>query len=904
MYRINRKLTVLVMVSMMLPSLFSCSMDEDRMSDTVDVSGREFSSAGLEEGTVIVKLTEDMIGRLGLYDNGSVRLGSCGVKSVDDAFSSLGVTSMQRVFTYDPETEERIRARGMHLYYEVRFDEDQPLTKAMDAFTSIQGVAKVEYSPKIVRGDHYTITPVSDPAPARSNAATEILNDPRLSNQWHYYNDGSMTNTIAGADINILPAWQKGLFGRSTTEDGKEVIVAVVDGGVDYTHQDLADNMWTSSDGRHGYNFVAGTSNVTADDHGTHVAGTVAAVNNNGIGVAGVAGGNFAEGIPGVRIMSCQIFEGEDGCTTSALAEAIRWGADRGAVISQNSWGFDKDAILNGSLTDTPEVLKAAIDYFIEVAGTDGNGNQTGPMKGGLVVFAAGNDEMDRAYPPSYESVLSVSAISGDYQPAYYTNYGDWVDVCAPGGDFYNGTEVLSTLPGDSYGLMQGTSMACPHVSGMAALLVSEFGGPGFTADQLRNMIESTVRDMSQYMSPLYSGLGLVDVGASLNALSDIAPDPVTDFTTEVKANIIYFSFSVPSDEDNIVPSTAKVYYSTSEFDITDSLAVEELPSLSMTLGNVSVGDKVSGSVTGLEFETDYWVSVAVSDVARNRSALVEPVHLRTLTNNAPYFEPAEDIDMTVKQPNVVTLDLVVKDDDGHTLTPSVQANGVAVSMVEDTLLRVTISSQSLGVGSHDIAVSVTDGYDEAVRNIHITVNENNAPVNTLAIEDNVLNVGDVLELDLQQYFSDPDGDNLIYRVQFSLAGIVSSSVSGTTLRLTAESQGQTTVTVSALDDMSMSASCSFNLLVRDAGRPADFFPNPVVDVLNIRAGEVASDARIEVRSASGALVIAQDEPVMEPFAPAVVDMSALAGGMYSVKLTYTAEDGTSKSITTDIAKL
>jgi hypothetical protein len=120
-------------------------------------------------------------------------------------------------------------------------------------------------------------------------------------------------------------------------------------------------------------------------------------------------------------------------------------------------------------INKTPESDKAAIDYFVKYAGFDENGNQTGPMAGGLVVFAAGNDAVNVGYPSDYENCMAVSAIAGDYTEAYYTNYGDWVDIAAPGGDEFKNHLVISTVPDNKYAGFQGTSMACPHVSGVAA---------------------------------------------------------------------------------------------------------------------------------------------------------------------------------------------------------------------------------------------------------------------------------------------------------------------------------------------------------------------------------------------------------------------------------------------------
>ena len=159
-------------------------------------------------------------------------------------------------------------------------------------------------------------------------------------------------------------------------------------------------------------------------------------------------------------------------------------------------------------------------------------------MKGGIVIFAAGNEECDyRSYPACYERVLSVSALAPDYRKSYYSNFSEWIDVAAPGGSYkYEGRygdeyAVYSTLPGNAYGYMQGTSMACPHVSGIAALAVAKYGGPGFTPDKLRSYLERGVHEVDSY-NPDYEGRlgsGLVDAYLAVSMDRGIDPDPVVD---------------------------------------------------------------------------------------------------------------------------------------------------------------------------------------------------------------------------------------------------------------------------------------------------------------------------------------------------------------------------------------
>ena len=397
-------------------------------------------------------------------------------KAFGTDLSGLGIKSMRRVFPYAGEFEPRTRREGLHRFYYVETDPSVPATKASVDLGSIPGVLHV--TPQL---------------PVRPRTA--IWNDPYFEMQWHLVN-----GRFQGADINVEKVWKEFTVGSA------DVIVSVVDAGVNMTHEDLAGNLIPCySDGSGSFNFNNGTPTVVpSESHGTHVAGIISAINNNGKGVSSVAGGNAAESIPGVRIMSCQIFDlyGNE----PDIYEAIKHGADHGAVILQCSWGFSPD--LNGdgvktdeeialyrsfTINDLPE-YKAAIDYFIKYAGCDNDGNQLpdSPMKGGLAVFAAGNDNFDYDPLVSYDPIIAVSSFDMTGKKSSFSNWGEWIDIAAPGGE--TNTAIYSTIGTDGNGGYGGkdyigTSMACPHVSGVAALLVSYFGGPGFTADECRTRI-------------------------------------------------------------------------------------------------------------------------------------------------------------------------------------------------------------------------------------------------------------------------------------------------------------------------------------------------------------------------------------------------------------------------------
>lgn len=489
--------------------------------------------ADAEAGELLIKFSPEMSDILDQAQLSKTRSGKAtrsGIPSTDEVLDILGSYSFERVFPVDANTEARTREAGLHLWYTVKFNKGTDLKAAAERLKQLGEISKVQTNGRIKRAyktDSKRIY-LSDKAlqqkSTRAASAEGEPNDPGFASQWHYRNLGedhydfeklnnNQVGAKAGCDVNALEAWK-------TCKGDPSIIVAILDEGVMYTHPDLAANMWcnpgesvqgaqTDGDGNgyegdlHGYNFVTESGDITWTDandtgHGTHVAGTIAAVNNNGIGVSGVAGG---DGTPnsGVKIMSCQVFSGQNSVTLAGEARAIKYAADNGAVILQCSWGYNssESSIINGytpgpatekEWAETYPLEKEALDYFINNAGSP-----NGVIDGGIPVFAAGNEYAGNpAFPGAYSKCVSVSSLAADFTPACYTDYGSLVTLSAPGGDleYYSKigeqedeywaettTEqkgaVLSTMIQNgkpAYGYMEGTSMACPHVSGVAAL--------------------------------------------------------------------------------------------------------------------------------------------------------------------------------------------------------------------------------------------------------------------------------------------------------------------------------------------------------------------------------------------------------------------------------------------------
>lgn len=865
----------------------SCSREEnpEYQNNIIRTHGREYDASCFEPDLIRVKLNSALADSLQTDDDGVVNLESSGVKSVDDLVASLGVTMMRRTFPPAGEFEQRTREAGLHLWYNVYFDENAGLTRAGGEMDKIEGFDMVEYCPKTVRigSTEAVVAAPSQPSDISRSAMTDIFNDPGLKDQWHYYNDGSRQNSVAGSDINVIPVWQKKQTGKP------EVIVAVVDGGVDYAHEDLAANMWhnpeQSGDLVYGWNFVgSGGPRITPDDHGTHVAGTIAAVNNNGKGVCGIAGGDGSSD-SGVRIMSCQIFQGEDG---GSGAEAIKWAADHGAVIAQNSWGYSFKTYQEAQAGYTPQADKDAIDYFIANAGKDKNGVQTGPMSGGIVIFAAGNDGWDIGYPGEYEKCLAVASIGADYREAYYTNYGSWVDVCAPGGDVKKGNQVYSTLPGNQYGYMQGTSMACPHVSGVAALIVSEKGGKGYTPTALRKTIEDNVLDISANSGSRYLGKGLVNAYRSVFGSTGDRPDRIKDFKASVNSNNISFSLVIPADKDNGKPNMIYVYYSESQL---TSSNLESAKFSSYAVGDMEPGDVLTDVLTVDKFSTKYYLAAVATDYGGNTSPMSTVLTITTGENHAPELVALDGTHLDLRAWQTGELRFHVSEQDGHPITATATTEGDTVSLstvLRGDTLSLYIQGRTSRTGAHTAMLRVEDPYklyDEV--EVTYTVAENVAPVLIKEVDGVAFNSTQdpTITLDMNEYFSDADGEPLSLTAVTTVNGIANLAVRQNRVNITPLTYGTTTATITGTDVMGETVSTTFNIVVRDASQPIDIYPNPVVDTLYIRAGS-DSQGHVRITSASGSTVF-DDDISVSIFDPAAIDMSALPGGMYVLTVEY-----------------
>ncbi len=375
-----------------------------------------------------------------------------GIASVDEILQAYGVTGVEQLF---PETPEQ----GLDAIYKLSFPADRDVLEMVAALSGDPAVAFAE-------PNHlYHL----------SGATVAAPDDALYAMQWHLNNTGQ-TGGRTGADLHAADAW-------AVTTGAADVLIAVIDSGIDYRHEDLDDGrVRTDID----WDFVNLDDDAMDDNgHGTHVAGSIAAESNNGTGVTGL--------MWQASLVAYKVCDRSGSCATDAIAKAIRQAAHVDADIINMSLG--------GSCAQT---IADAVNY----AYFD---------RGMVIVAAAGNEAAGVSYPAAFPPVIAVGAVDYNDRLAYFSNFGPEIDVVAPG------VNVLSTIPNDNYETYSGTSMASPQVAAVAGLILAQH--PGIENDMVRALIRQAVDDRGAVGYDIRYGYGRINAAKAVTL-----PLPATGF--------------------------------------------------------------------------------------------------------------------------------------------------------------------------------------------------------------------------------------------------------------------------------------------------------------------------------------------------------------------------------------
>ena len=462
------------------------------------------------EGALLVRLSEDAVN--------SLAEGSFDMNSIFEGLQEAEITPV-----FPGKTDAVAKRHELHKWFYVSFSTTVSPEQAASMLAGHAEIEAIEFNSILKAAYTPESYEYSETLSTKSKASvSEKLpyNDMLLKDQWDMINDGSVAGSVAGADVSVKDAW------RLSAGDPR-IIVAVLDQGIATSHPDLQDALWINTaeaggasgvdddkngyvDDVNGYNFAEDNGRPSAgynSDHGTHVAGTIGATNNNKIGISSIAGGS-GKG-DGVRLMSCQTFDKSGDTTSEWIAKAFTYAADNGASIAQCSYGHND---MKGMSAD--EIAKwmkesveyKALQYFLDPANANCEAVSTN-----IAVYSAGNYNSPASlYPGALKECISVTAFCPDFLPGGYSNYGAGCDISAPGGDIVEGNAsapcmILSTgLNRDgapAFVYKYGTSMACPHVSGVVALGMSYALriGKHFTREDFISRLLSSANDIDRY---------------------------------------------------------------------------------------------------------------------------------------------------------------------------------------------------------------------------------------------------------------------------------------------------------------------------------------------------------------------------------------------------------------------
>ncbi len=563
--------------------------------------------------------------------------------------------------------------------------------------------------------------------------------DARYSDQWALNNEGQTGGTV-DADIDAPETWD-----RFTS--GNDVVVAVIDTGVKYDHEDLAANIWTNSgeipnngidddangfvDDVHGYDFVNSDGDPMDDnDHGTHCAGIIGADTNNGIGIAGT--------VHNAKIMAVKFLSASGSGSTSAAIDSVIYAVDNGATVLSNSWGGGG---FSQSLQDAIEYAHENDVLFIAAAGNDSSNNDNSPQ-----------------YPANYDvaNVISVASTTHTDGLSNFSNYGaTTVDLGAPGSD------ILSTVSNGGYAVFSGTSMATPYVSGAAVMLRSNF--PQLSALEVKEILFNTVDPISALDGKSVTG-GRLNLQAALNEAAQSTfvsiPEnstgqlaagasivlPVSVNTLDKHAgtyeNTIRFSVNNPTTPEFTVPVIITVLPDDTPPAAVTDLTVTTLQDTQATVSWTNTGDDgTTGNadvvhlawsttpittenwdqanivtdisagntgttqhfvLSGLAPATDYYFAVKVLDSSGEVSSLSNVASAQTLTGSRINLSAETINPVTLAHGNTTTRNLDISNTGDMTLSYRLQLSEPESSTTKQATLNTLNKSVEIGKGELD----------------------------------------------------------------------------------------------------------------------------------------------------------------------------------------------------------
>lgn len=421
---------------------------------------------------------------------GTANTDPTGKPSKDGPFGELGADGVLVKFKDNgtgKAARSLLKAAGVVEVQNFQLVDGLKLTQLSPGETVEGAVSTLKSSPNVAYAEpNYRVTAMATP------------NDTRFNQQWALNNTGQIGGAN-GSDIKASQAWD--------VQTGNNVIIAVIDTGVDYNHPDLRDNIWTNAaeianngidddgngyiDDVRGWDFSSNDNNPMDDNrHGTHVAGIIAAKGNNGTGVSGV---NWS-----ARIMPLKFLSFDGGGSTAGAIRALEYAVSMGAKVSNNSWGGGQRS---QALADAITAANRGGHLFVTAAGNAGTNNDTRP-----------------SYPANFPiaNIISVTATNGSDRLATFSNYGSTtVHVAAPG------TSILSTIPSNSYATLSGTSMASPFVAGLAGLVLA--ANPSLSVTQVKDAILQNVDKITALNGRLISA-GRIN---AFKAVSSVATSPI-----------------------------------------------------------------------------------------------------------------------------------------------------------------------------------------------------------------------------------------------------------------------------------------------------------------------------------------------------------------------------------------